>query len=71
MKSVGRTRETASVEAAARPRLVKDAPPERRIKFEVYGEEVLEKQVAGSGRVGRVYLPLEWLGKKVKIIRMD
>jgi len=40
-------------------------------KFEVYGEEMIEKQVKQSGNSGRVYLPPEWVGKRVKIIRID
>jgi len=43
----------------------------KRVKFEVYGEEIVEKQVSASGKSGRVYLPMEWLGKRVKIIRVD
>jgi len=31
----------------------------------------MEKQVSASGKSGRVYLPLEWLGKNIKIIRVD
>ncbi|NHJ01948.1 MAG: DUF2080 family transposase-associated protein [Candidatus Heimdallarchaeota archaeon] len=42
-----------------------------RSKFEVYGEEMLEKEVKKSGNSGRVYLPPSWIGKRVKIIRMD
>ncbi|MBU0514240.1 MAG: DUF2080 family transposase-associated protein [Proteobacteria bacterium] len=42
-----------------------------RAKFEVYGEEMIEKQVKQSGNSGRVYLPPEWVGKQVKIIRLD
>lgn len=42
-----------------------------KTKFVVYGEEVIEKKVAVSGASGRIYLPLGWLGKSVKIIRMD
>jgi putative transposon-encoded protein len=42
-----------------------------RAKFEVYGEEMIEKQVKQSGNSGRVYLPPEWVGKHVKIIRLD
>jgi putative transposon-encoded protein len=51
-----------------------DGPPVRdrdKVKFELYGTEVLDKQVAPSGSCGRVYLPLHWLGKKVKIIRVN
>jgi putative transposon-encoded protein len=42
-----------------------------RVKFEVYGKEMLEKEVKQSGNSGRVYLPPEWIGKQVKIIRLD
>lgn len=41
------------------------------VKFEVHGAEVLEKQVKQSGNSGRIYLPPTWVGKKVKIIRLD
>jgi putative transposon-encoded protein len=40
-------------------------------KFEVYGEEMIEKIVKLSGNSGRVYLPPEWVGKHVKIIRIE
>lgn len=42
-----------------------------KVKFEVYGEELVEKEVGQSGNSGRVYLPQDWVGKRVKIIRMD
>ena len=44
---------------------------QRKVKFEVYGEEMLEKVVKYSGNSGRVYLPPEWVGKRIKIIRAD
>lgn len=40
-------------------------------KFEVYGEEMIEKKVKQAGNSGRVYLPPDWIGKNVKIIRVD
>ena len=46
-------------------------PAGQKVKFEVYGEEMIEKEVKQSGNSGRVYLPPEWVGKSVKIIRMD
>lgn len=51
-------------------------PPEEEeyrgsVKFEVTGVEVLGKQVKQSGNSGRVYLPPTWVGKRVKIIRLD
>ena len=42
-----------------------------KVKFEVYGEEMLGKDVKISGNSGRVYLPPAWIGKHVKIIRID
>jgi len=58
---------------------ISEAPPPRdesnpvrtKAKFEVYGEEMIEKEVKQSGNSGRVYLPPEWVGKHVKIIRID
>lgn len=47
-----------------------DSPPDK-VKFEVYGEEMLEKEVKMSGNSGRVYLPPDWVGHHVKIIRID
>lgn len=44
---------------------------QNKSKFEVYGEEMIEKEVKLSGNSGRVYLPPEWVGKRVKIIRID
>ena len=46
----------------------------RKVKFEVYGLEMKEKQVKSNGRnhrvSGRVYLPLSWIGHTVKIIKI-
>ncbi len=45
--------------------------PKNLVKFEIYGEEMLDKVVKSSGNSGRVYLPPQWIGHKVKIIRVD
>ncbi len=42
-----------------------------KVKFEIYGEEMIEKRVKSSGKSGRVYLPPNWVGHKVKIIRIN
>jgi len=42
-----------------------------KTKFEVFGEEMIEKEVKPSGNSGRVYLPLDWVGMHIKIIRID
>jgi putative transposon-encoded protein len=43
----------------------------RKAKFRVFGEEMIEKMVRSRGTNGRVYLPPDWVGKLVKIIRID
>lgn len=43
----------------------------KETKIELTGFEMLEKQVNKSGNSGRVYVPLEWIGKKVKIILLE
>lgn len=48
--------------------IARDTP---KPKFEVYGSEMIEKKVRSSGNSGRVYLPPEWVGKTVKIIRIN
>jgi putative transposon-encoded protein len=42
-----------------------------KVKLEVYGEEMVEKVVKLSGNSGRVYLPPDWVGCRVKIIRLN
>lgn len=53
---------------------VGESPPVRtttKVKFEIYGEEMIEKVVKSSGNSGRVYLPPDWVGHYVKIVRID
>jgi hypothetical protein len=43
-------------------------------RFEVTAREVIEKQVRPSGKKsksGRIYLPYEWVGCTVKIVRIN
>ena len=42
-----------------------------KIKFQLSGLEMVAKVVTRSGKSGRVYLPQDWCGKRVKIIRLD
>lgn len=49
----------------------KDGSVNTKVKFEIYGEEMIEKKVKLSGNSGRVYLPPDWVGHQVKIIRID
>lgn len=40
-----------------------------KVKFEIFGDEMIEKTVNSSGNSGRVYLPPEWIGTKVKVVK--
>lgn len=42
-----------------------------KAKFGLYGEEMIEKEVRPGGNAGRIYLHQDWVGKLVKIIRID
>ena len=44
---------------------------QKEVKLELTGYEMLEKQVNKSGNSGRVYVPMKWIGKKVKIILIE
>ena len=43
----------------------------KETRIRLTGFEMLEKQVNKSGNSGRVYVPVDWVGKKVKIIRVE
>lgn len=58
----------------ARKNQTGEAPPDSaapKVKLEIYGEEMIDKHVKSSGNSGRVYLPSEWVGRRVKVIRVD
>jgi putative transposon-encoded protein len=57
-------------ESPVEPQDLKPAP-KARVKFEVYGEEMIEKEVKSSGNSGRIYLPPNWVGHTVKIIKVE
>jgi hypothetical protein len=40
-------------------------------KCGVFGVEMIEKEVKPKGNTGRIYLPSDWVGKLVKIVRID
>jgi len=35
------------------------------------GYEIIEKEVAGGGNSGRVFVPKRWAGRRVKIVLME
>jgi len=47
------------------------AKMKKETKIELLGFEMLEKQVTKSGNSGRVYVPIEWIGKRVKIVLVE
>ena len=59
----------------AAEKVIQTIPPEQsqspQTKFTVYGEEMIQKPVGLGGNAGRIYLPPGWVGKRVKIIRID
>ena len=40
-------------------------------EIKLKGYEMIEKIVNKGGDSGRVYVPIKWIGKKVKIILLD
>lgn len=67
-KSSGKDQNPAeTIRPAERP----EEMGQNKVKFEIFGEEMLEKEVKPSGNSGRVYLPPDWVGHRVKIIRID
>jgi putative transposon-encoded protein len=43
----------------------------KEVKIQLTGFEIIEKSVTKSGNSGRVYVPVEWIGKKVKVILIE
>jgi hypothetical protein len=39
--------------------------------YRIQGYEVVEKTVTARGTSGGVYVPVSWVGKRVKIVRID
>lgn len=43
----------------------------RETNITLVGYEMLEKDVTKSGNSGRIYVPIQWIGKKVKVILLE
>ena len=41
------------------------------MKIEVEAYQVIEKVVKSGGNSGRVYVPIDWIGKRVKILLVE
>jgi len=42
-----------------------------KMRVEIQAYQVIEKTVKASGNSGRVYVPKEWVGKKVKVFLLE
>ena len=45
------------------------ASKEMKVTMDAY--EIIEKVVKASGNSGRVYVPIDWVGKRVKILLIE
>ena len=44
---------------------------EQPMKIEMMGYEVVEKVAMPSGNSSRIYLPVDWKGKRVRAVRLE
>lgn len=44
---------------------------EKPMKIELEGYDVQEKIVKPGGNSGRIYVPVDWMNCRVKVIRLD
>jgi len=51
--------------------MAKKESVETPMKLEIEGYEVIEKVVKSGGNSGRVYVPVNWLNRRVKVIRIE
>jgi hypothetical protein len=47
-----------------------DSGSPSRIRFDVFGEQLIQKTVKPCGEIGRTCLPPDWVDERVKIIRV-
>lgn len=41
------------------------------MEIKVQGYQIIEKIVKSSGNSGRLYVPKDWVGKKVKVVLLE
>ena len=42
-----------------------------KMEIKIEGYQIVEKVVKLSGNSGRVYVPIDWVGKKVKVVLIE
>jgi putative transposon-encoded protein len=43
----------------------------QEMEIKITAFQIVEKTVKQSGNSGRVYVPIEWVGKKVKVVLIE
>lgn len=43
----------------------------QEMEIKINGFQIIEKVVKQSGNSGRVYVPIEWVGRKVKVVLIE
>lgn len=51
--------------------MINQISAEKPMRVEVEGYEAIEKIVKPGGNSGRVYVPIDWLDCRVKVIRLE
>jgi len=51
--------------------MIEDNDTTRKMKIEMVAYQVTEKVVKSGGNSGRVYVPVDWIGKRVKILLLE
>lgn len=49
----------------------KEKLADKPMKIEMLGFEVVEKVAMPSGNSSRIYLPVDWKGKRVRAVRLE
>jgi putative transposon-encoded protein len=41
------------------------------MEIRISGYQIIEKTVKQTGNSGRIYVPIDWVGKKVKVVLLE
>lgn len=66
-KMVGVSKSKATKSRLAAPK----SKAKGRVKIELHGKASIDRKVGTSGKTGRIYVPPEWIGHQVFVIRLD
>jgi putative transposon-encoded protein len=43
----------------------------QEMEIRISGYQIIEKTVKQTGNSGRIYVPIDWVGKKVKVVLLE